>query len=91
MKRLIRRWLGLDAIADNAVRHAADLHKDIYNLRVEHQAFTNMAIPILSDISTVLSSENSDARKALSDEIGKRAVKQMKDEDWARKHTTGEA
>ncbi len=79
MKQFIRRWLGLNG-----------LEMELILTRGELIRTREALVPALNTLVVKLTDEFDPARKALSDEIGAKAIKRAQDEDWARRHTLGE-
>lgn len=97
MKNWIRRWLGLDVdqkvmMADHAaiINYLARIEGSLFSARSETRAISSALGRIVAKLDpTFVKSEFDQDRKAESDRLGEEAIKRLKAEDWARRHTEG--
>jgi len=85
MRNWIRRWLGIEELRLNLFYVRKEIQKDY---RVTQQALGRIVAKLDPDYNK---SESDPSRKAESDRLGEEVIKRLEAEDWARRHTTGEA
>lgn len=82
----LRRWLGLEDIFDLVI----DIRRRQMNLEGKLDDFHTAIAQPIATLSSVLSDEFSDSRKAASDMIGSQALKRADAEAKARALTGGQ-
>ena len=89
MKAWIRQWLGIEKNIEELKLDLFYVRKEIQkDYRVTQQALGRIVAKLDPDYNKP---ESDPARKAESERLGEEVIKRLEAEDWARKHTTGEA